>query len=227
MKSPFIHVAFLVFTLTPFTMWSQLGIRAQYQIVRFNPWERIETGSALDTKFNGGGYQLGIDYAFRLKNYRIEFYPELSYSRQLALEIENQNYNLSSFGLEVNTHFYFLDFEEDCDCPTWSKSNDWFQKGFFVSIHPGAQVFQYPVQAETESRTQWLASAGIGAGIDIGISEYVTLTPLIKWRHFFTPEWNGLIELYESNSAGISQEWEKRYFNQIQAGLRLGFYFGR
>jgi hypothetical protein len=76
MKSPFIHVAFLVFTLTPFTMWSQLGIRAQYQIVRFNPWERIETGSALDTKFNGGGYQLGIDYAFRLKNYRIEFYPE-------------------------------------------------------------------------------------------------------------------------------------------------------
>lgn len=227
MKTHFKLFAIIALALTPIYLWSQVGLRAQYQLVRYNPWERIETGSALNNQFNGGGYQVGIDYTFRLKNYRIEFYPEISYSRQLALEIENQRYNLNSFGLEFNTHFYFLDFEEDCDCPTWSKSNDWFQKGFFVSIHPGAQVFQYTASTGMEDQTQWLASLGIGAGIDIGLSEYITLTPLIKWRHFFTPQWNGLIELYESNSAGISKEWEKRYFNQIQAGLRLGFYFGR
>jgi hypothetical protein len=227
MKTLYNHFIILLFMITPLALWSQIGLRAHYQIVRYNPWERIETGSTLDNNYIGGGYQLGIDYAFRLKNYRIEFYPELSYSRQLALQIEDQNYNLNSFGLEVNTHFYFLDFEEDCDCPTWSKSNDWFQKGFFVSVHPGAQVFQYPAQPDLDNQNQWLASVGIGAGIDIGISEYMTITPLVKWRHFFTPQWNGLIELYENNTAGISEAWEKRYFNQIQMGLRVGFYLGR
>jgi hypothetical protein len=217
----------IVFSIVLFsiqTTIAQVGVRAAYQNTRYNPWEQILSGSSSSTSYQSGGFSVGLDYWFRLPDHRVEFFPELNYSRQLAIGIEDKSLALNSYGLELNTHFYFMDFFDDCDCPTWSKSNDWFQKGFFLSIAPGAHLYQYPAYQEFDSRNQVVGSFAVGAGLDIGFSDLITVTPFIKWRHFFTPKWEGLTAMLESTS-NLPDNPESRYFNQIQAGFRIGLRF--
>jgi hypothetical protein len=216
-----------ILTFWGLSVYGQLGLRAHYQHISLNPWEAIAEKSSLQSEYAGSGLQIGVDYHFRLKDYRIEFFPELNYNRHLSQVVEGKSYKLQSVGLQANTHFYFLDFEEDCDCPTWSKTNDWFQKGFFVSINPGIQLVQYPETADLDSRNQWIGTFGIGAGIDFGASEWVTISPFFIWRHFFTPEWKNLKTLYQVNDGNLPENAEKRYFQQLQFGVRLGIRFYR
>jgi hypothetical protein len=216
-------ILLILFTVCTLSI-AQVGLRTNYQSVRYNPWEYLTSNQAPQIAYSGNGYSFGVDYWFRLKDQRIEFFPEVNYSRQLALGINEKSHVLQSYALEFNTHFYFMDFFDDCDCPTWSKTNDWFQKGFFISVSPGVQYFQYPEINELISFNQIVGSLSLGTGVDIGFSDLITLTPFLKWRHFFVPEWTGLSSVVESNP-NIDPSFESRYFNQIQVGLRLGFRF--
>lgn len=200
----------------------QVGLRFYGQVIRFNPWEQVSSRATVDHRFSLTGYQAGIDYWFRLKNHRVEFMPELQYARQLSLRVDDKSSTLHSFGFELNTHFYLMDFYDDCDCPTWSKSGEWFEKGFFLILSPGVHYFQYPSIRDFEGSNQWVGSISLGAGLDIGFSDFLTLTPVIKWRHWITPQWSGLSDLLQNSTPDISR-FERRYFQQFQIGFRLGF----
>ena len=58
-------------------------------------WVLLEDG--LENNLPGNGYSIGIDYWFRLKNYRIEFSPEISYEKyeqsfpEIDLTFESSN----------------------------------------------------------------------------------------------------------------------------------------
>ena len=135
-KLPFL-IAFL-FSLQ--TLQAQYGISLAYKPINADNWEQIISKhqlNAADAEALGNGIQFGIDYWARLKNYRVEFLPELNFSRFTRFwanedgVITEEKINSNFLGLHLNTNFYVFDFKGDCDCPTFSKQGNDLQKGFF------------------------------------------------------------------------------------------------
>ena len=152
------------------------------------------------------GFSIGLDYWFRLKRKRLEFLPTIFYS---SYQGEN---NIANFGLRANTSIYPFDFSGDCNCPTFSKENDLLKKGFFIRLSPGLSYWQTkPFESEVEKTDAWLAEIMAGMGLDIGISNLLTISPEIRIRHIFESSWNGVVEYNTDN------------FQLLEPNIRIGF----
>jgi hypothetical protein len=166
----------LPFLLISFLLSAQIGFNAGYSYMRaksdvYGSW--VESGSVV-----------GANYWFRLKNKRIEFLPSVEISRFLSLS--NEDRQLLLVGAYWNTKFYIFDFQGDCNCPTFSKHGNTFGKGFFLSVSPGIEYGKTNIDADDETsileEQEWLPTAAIGAGLDFGISDLLTLTPYAQFR---------------------------------------------
>ncbi|OAV45352.1 hypothetical protein [Lewinella sp. 4G2] len=125
------------------------------------------------------GPELQLNYWFRLPNQRIEFQPTLFFSRA-GLRESNQSTTYSSIGLQMEVNVYPFDFGGDCDCPTFGKQGPALQKGFFIQ---GSAGFAIDVLGSSlfDNAGGGLVYGG-GAGLDIGISDLITLTPTATIR---------------------------------------------
>lgn len=146
---------------------------------------------------NGSSIYIGPEYHLRLKKNRIEFHPGLG----IRVPVRNGDFGqISGFDLSVPVDFYIFDFEGDCDCPVWNKEGEVFKKGFFLEITPGISLqtvhrtnVQATVDPATPVKSQGLISfLGAGAGLDLGISEHITLTPTVSYFFFSGKDWEGL-----------------------------------
>lgn len=212
------------------TSFAQFGIRGTYSNVQTPNWEQVITDNLGSTDFNLNQIGFGADYWFRLKNQRIEFMPTLKYAASNTAiphpsDGSNRVFDLKSIGLHWNTNIYFLDFKGDCDCPTWSKSEPWVEKGLFLFISPGVdyQSFNYAVMDNDDANAilevehkDLNFNIGAGLGLDIGISDLITITPYAGLRFHNTVEWGGFLSGAELANPLPSKMW------QIYGGLRLG-----
>ena len=214
----------LVFSLliTSLTVFAQFGIRAGYGSTSFKDWEgfayrRIDVNKA---SFLNSGLNVGVDYWFRLKKRRIEFMPELGYTQFAASSVDGYNYSLSSFNAYLNVHVYLLDLAEDCNCPTFSKQGNTIKKGFFLHAAP---LFRYYVQKAEGSQSISGNATGIGfragAGIDIGLSDFFTLTPMVAYEATGKSNWKDLATL-DTNPANPDI---KSSGSGLYGLMRLGF----
>lgn len=210
---------------------AQFGVNAGYQVNQIEGWELTTNG--LNNDITGNGLSFGVDYWFRLKNQRIEFLPEFNYSSFEIVSFENNelidniDFKIDFFSFYFNTNIYPLDFLGDCDCPTFSKQNDFFKKGFFIQISPGLTLPNFQYTNNQESQTGDLqANIGLGLGLDIGLNDLVTLTPMIKARYQPNVQWNATFPDPNAISnpdvnAPIIVNPEANIW-QYFAGLRLG-----
>jgi len=127
----------LLFLATASTLHAQFGLRASYQIHQAEDWQVLDPIMNQTTGLPGNSYAMGIDYWLRLPNMRIEFLPTLSYAQSSATLPDSHTFDGQWFAFRLNTHIYLFDLLGDCDCPTFSKQNDFLRKGFFVNISPG------------------------------------------------------------------------------------------
>lgn len=230
----FLFSLLFVGCLAPGFLKAQFGVNAGYQINQIDGWELIANG--LNNEITGNGLSVGVDYWFRLKNQRIEFLPEFNYSSFESVSFENNDaiddigFKINFFSFYFNTNIYPLDFLGDCDCPTFSKQNDFFKKGFFIQISPGLTMPNFEYTNAQESQTGDIqANIGIGLGLDIGLNDLVTLTPLIRARHQSNVQWNATFPDPNPISAPdlnppiiINQEaniWH--YYAGVRLGIRL------
>jgi hypothetical protein len=136
--------------------------------------------------------EVGIDYWFKpFEERRIEFTP--------TLMAGFDSYGLDQMGVDYlglsfvpKTKIYPMDFEGDCDCPTFSKDGNFLTKGFFLELAPGVIYSTHrfinmddalgPIVDESQSSVSW--RLGVGAGVDIGVSDLITITPYVHkhWR---------------------------------------------
>ncbi len=168
------------------------------------------------------GYNLGINYWFRLKKKRVEFFPTLSYSKHETLHDIEEDFvftdllvfQTSFAGLHFDTRIYPFDFGSDCDCPVWSKQNDILKKGFYVMLSPG--IDRVETRLDESKNADWLATVSAGVGLDIGISDFLTVTPFLTGR--YTPEVDG-DNLFTNKALGddFADVW------RLMAGLHIGF----
>ncbi|WP_235295681.1 hypothetical protein [Portibacter marinus] len=208
-------IGFLLFLAYP--CFSQLGIHSRYQRINAELWNMWTNEEQLFTN----GYEIGLDYWFRLKNYRIEFLPEI-YAFRSTTSSERSTFRFSSLGLAANAHFYILDFIGDCDCPTFSKDGNLFTKGFYLSIAPlleyqNKQVISGdPMIADFQN---FGYGATIGAGVDFGVNDLITITPYVRFKFLPGSKWDTLA--LERAVAGQDETVTSLSF--FQFGLRLGF----
>lgn len=202
------------------TATAQIGISAAYS--------NVGTNFEFHNDFKGfnPSMSFGVDYWFRLKNYRVEFYPQLSFlqsSTETYLnkfqETEELSQSLQMIGGKLNTRFYIFDIEGDCDCPTWSKDGDVFKKGFFLLATGGVHnLTQTSGRATGESTVSDVAfTYGGGIGLDIGLSEYLTLSPFVTYELTNSTTWS----LHPCDFCG--QVADESKLTPLTAGLHLQY----
>jgi len=221
-------IGFLAFA---FQLNAQLGLTGSARFNDAQDWS-YPASIAEGTNPLGNAWAVGLDYWIPLGQTRIDLLPELNFGRSVqTLNIIGIPYEFSqnAFSLFLNTNFYLLDLEGDCDCPTFSKSGDFFQKGFFLQVSPGVSYFQHSIQIQESTvvnieEDAFAFSVGIGAGLDIGLSDFLTLTPMAGFRYYFPSEWAGLEKLFITAEPDPLFETESA-IQQFWAGLRLGIRF--
>lgn len=233
--SSYFRFAILVCLLT---VLAQSG-RAQFGVSAFY---RLQGDSKayneLSPSGHQNGYEVALDYWFRLPNVRIEFLPTISYAHHqgnaIVLGPADQSlqggYNLRELGFQFKTNFYLFDLGTDCDCPTWGKQGPALHKGFFLQIAPGVNWTAINGEGLTSDNSaqityntnRLMPNLGVALGIDFGISNLVTLSPIAGFRYYFAGDSGWGEPLDSSDSAfhlGVDQS---QRLSHIQLGLRLG-----
>jgi hypothetical protein len=207
-----------------------ISLHAQFGVSGHHFWNDAEAFDLAFTDVNGDpvsavpdqGWQAGVDYWFRLKNTRIEFLPTLSFGRisgraDSGNDFIAQKIQIASFFF--NTNFYLFDMAGDCDCPTFSKEGNTLQKGLFFQVSPGVSYFRYGIETvEGEQTSSEIAfGAGAGAGFDLGVSDFLTLTPFAGLRYYPRVDgWAGDIPNVGDTGSSLLQT-----LLGIRVGLRL------
>lgn len=174
----------------PFLCASQVGLNVK---------GFIGQSKTLDTvHISQDGLQASVEYNFRLKQKRIEFRPGLGY--RFTLNGNKSEGNISSIDFDMNTAVYPFDYAGDCHCPTFSKGGKLFKKGFFFEFNPGVgyQLLSRlksdpddPSRLPIRSKNlQW--KLGGSVGLDIGLSDKFTFTPLLSISYLTASKWEGL-----------------------------------
>ncbi len=223
-----ISLAALV-SLLPQKSQAQLGLNLRY----LGP---IEAGWVLQNNTDQSGqevllnqgYEFGVDYWLYLEGLRIEFLPEITYSHLSIQNIPEADLKSRGLGVHLNTNIYVFDLQGDCGCPTFSKQGSFFSKGFFIQLSPGLLYQNQQINgtdSEVSISSNSLAfSLGAAFGLDIGLSDRFTLTPIGGIRWLPSVPWEGLNEL-ESNGIPWRPLEADPALLLWQAGLRFGFRF--
>ncbi len=199
---------------------AQLGFVAAYKTFDAPGWE-ASLGSILnEAPYPKSGWDVGLDYWFRLKKRRIEFMPEVSFA-SYKHDFSNGESRLKQFGLHFNTAIYVFDLASDCNCPTFSKDGNLIGKGFFVELSPGVSYFSNEIIGESTIGAYYprkvIALGGsIGAGLDLGFSDLFTVTPIA--RFFFYPSVQNLDDLQPAQTVETDVK-------QVFVGLRFRLHF--
>jgi len=211
------------FVLITFALQAQFGINASYRINDMP--ELIGTdinNPAQEENLLESGFNLGLDYWIPLSNIRIELLPELNYGRYTRTFESQSTLKAQFFNFFFNVNFYLFDLMGDCDCPTFSKQGSPLSKGFFAQISPGFSFVDTAIKETDESAGDWGFNLGAGIGMDIGLSDLITLTPMAGVRYYPNTEFAGMY-LVEDGSSGGSKLDNQFDILQWHAGLRLGF----
>lgn len=192
------------------TGYSQIGILASYNHQSLGKLNDYFNGqNALGKPILTNGYKAGVNYWYRLPYHRVEFWPTLFYSSHSG-SIETpflyiNKASIQKFGLEVDTRVYVLEFNGDCHCPTFSKQNKFIDKGFYLDLLAGGSYGIYKADGISENHPGW--HLGLGAGLDIGLSDFLTLTPFIQGIYASGSRWDALgisgSELSPPKASGI------------------------
>lgn len=212
---------YLILFLFPLACFGQFGGNVRYI---FGTSETLELAH-----ISQDGIQASLEYGFRLKQNRVEFRPGLGY--RFTLPKPNFEGTMYSFDLDFNTAIYPFDFAGDCDCPTWSKEGTLIKKGFFIEVSPGIayQTLQrnyilsdyIPIELEPTdiSSSNLLWKLGAGVGLDIGISEQITITPMLTVTMLSDAEWEGMSRYAYSGPYKL----ETDDFSYLGAGIRVAY----
>ena len=188
--------------------FSQFGVRTKYNVNNYSPGPEFFSFE--------NGYEIGLDYWFRLKDRRIEFLPEVSFEISDGLvSAQPVDVSFSSFNFNLNINIYPLDFYNDCDCPTFSKEGGPLEKGFHFIISPGIRYYSWD-NLNLSDDNQLAIMGGMGIGLDLGINDLLTITPSVIYRYSLSPE------LVFTNDIGAGNMIDGN-MGQLLLGLRLGF----
>jgi hypothetical protein len=207
-------------------LYGQTGIKA----LTFVPKNRIVDQMA-DNTFFPYIPGVGMDYWLRLKKYRLEILPAIhafygSEPVKFDDALKGKLYwSLVEFSPAIQ--FYPLDFVNDCQCPTFSKQGQFLKKGVFIQVAPGLSYSLLHLPARGNDMVQTTAAkasdisyfARLGIGIDIGLSNLLTLSPTWGYQWASPLDWSEIFTSPSANSINV--------YSGMMFQMRLGWRFDR
>lgn len=200
-------------------IFSQVGILGGWKNFNAEKWNSMSQQELVVDAYPMPGWQIGLDYWFRLKKRRIEFSPEISFAN-FHSEFENGSIQHRQGSFQFNTDIYLFDLASDCHCPTFSKSGNFFSKGFFVEISPSVSYLSNQLANETPVKitnhgNSFNFGGSVGTGLDLAFSDLFTITPLFRYYFYPNTGWDNKVKLANSEVT----------LKQVFLGLRLRFHF--
>ena len=218
---------FLFFCAFANGIQGQVGVNLFYNNhLSASDWDAVKTTE--NETFLSNSYGASLDYWFRLKNYRVEFLPEIgvrfgshvgSGFDDIDIEFNTQNYYFLA-----NTNIYIFDLEGDCNCPTFGKEGGLFKKGFYVQVGPGVTLFSVDPSLDEYELTKSLAFFyNLGIGLDIGLAKYLTVTPWLRFQQTLSQNFQDIY--YNATGDAFNTDDISSNVNDLQFGLRIGYRF--
>lgn len=207
-KNIFISVFIISFFLSN-ALNSQIGIELMVNSNTYTSWnDVIYEYSAKESKFFKYSFGGGVNYWFRLKDYRLEFTPGVYYlysSFKFPESACKFEYISHTAGVEFDVNLYPFDFISrnfERDCPTFSDKGQWFRRNFFFQVSPGFYGSSRKVNNSPDIiETQHLAGkVDFGVGLDFKVFRYLTIAPIIKYGFFINEKWDGFSEFHAQES---------------------------
>lgn len=219
---------------------AQIGVNLNYHQSNYSGWNEVLEDSGIEfPELFRHSYFLGLDYGFGMRQYRVDFYPQLFYKRSVS-EYTSAKYqqpgyyqfDLIQYGFQLGVHVYPLDLlsKRGMQCPSFRRGGDVFSKGWFFSFTPGliystkelygSVVNGQTLEEFTDLENKLIFGFGLGTGIDIGISEYFSLTPMINYTFLLGEKWPGMSERFEQPSFNDGTQ-----VSYLSAGIRIGLWF--
>jgi hypothetical protein len=204
----------------PLIAKAQFGFQAEYMSLN-SPWE--DTQPEPDGEYLDQLVSVSALYWFRLKEKRIEFLPQLGYAFTLGGSDAGVPIKQKRFTLAFNTDIYLFDIINDCNCPTFSKQGGTFERSFFIELSPALdyqmiKTENFPSAEDPNKDEDLTFRFGLGAGFDIGVSDLITVTPIIHADYGMRPDWTGNPNWPSPPPEDISGgEW------MFRAGVRVMF----
>jgi hypothetical protein len=160
---------FVCLTMTGLA-YGQFGLQLNHNFNQFGLSNVDDVLPAPDNLAYSSG-EVSVHYWFRLPEQRIEFQPTVYYGTSYGDE------DHAEYGAQFKVNIYPFDLGTDCACPTFGKQGPQLEKGFFIQLAPG-----YASQRLFEQeRVNRFTLAG-GVGLDFGVSNLLTLTPIAAAR---------------------------------------------
>ena len=226
----FFTCAFCLFVLYQ-KGYSQIGITTGYKTFYAKGWNDLYNEYSTQKAYSLYGFQVGIDYKIiRAKRYRLEYSPIIIYSyldQNANYPVFNRNSRNNTklvklshhqYIFQFNIFSYVFDFKSDITDPAHFERVGLLRRGFFMEIAPvfihyrNFRHFQnsnyYNEKTEGVSTT---IGGSIGVGIDLPLSERLTIIPL--FRYYYFPDY----DRYETSA--------KSDLKQIFVGCRLKYNF--
>ncbi len=226
------HFLLVLLVLFSYSVSAQFGLTGSWNQNSAPNWDITRLSDEVVTAMPGDGLGIGLDYWFRLRNYRVEFTPELNYQENRVTVPNNIEQTTRWYSFFFNVNIYPFDFESDCECPVFSKQGSNLGKGFFLRVSPGLSLPDYsttftdPNGQDTHRTGDPVFSIGGGMGYDIGFSDFFTLSPIAGIRYFPDIEYQAYFPI-EVPTDGSNHEIENinSSLTQLWAGVRLGVRF--
>ncbi|MEM7574278.1 MAG: hypothetical protein AAF433_15340 [Bacteroidota bacterium] len=206
-----------------------LPLRAQFGISAVYTVPQVSFADGSIENFLDDGLEFSANYWFRLKEKRVEFLPTISYvkynysDREVIGQEPLFPATFREIGFQFHTRIYPFDFGTDCDCPTFGKQAPALEKGFFIQLSPGiswledVNSIRPPDQEDEQQASSFLPTIGVAVGLDFGLSNLVTLSPIAGFRYSIGDAPNAL----EYNSAVATDDNYSKFFAGLHLGIRL------
>lgn len=213
---------------------AQIGVSARYQMNSTEHWNTSYAEVAQDGgNVLNSGFELGLSYWFRMKSKRLEFLPEISFAVAsdggLTTSTRTIDHSRTSINVNLNTLIYPFDFHSDCSsCPTFSKEGGLVKKGFYWIVSPGISMHNFSgtytvgmTTTDISQDSQINFRLGLGAGLDIGVTNMMTISPFIMYSMNPGIDYDSL-----NTSLGVTSV-DKCVLKQVHLGVRAIFRFDK
>ena len=217
---------FIVALFISFGIKAQIGVHFKTISTKGSDWNTIiSLDLSSEEKVFTTGFEYGVDWWLRLKKYRIEWTPQLSYGKSESTFITSggnlRSYKIQMFNFTMNNNIYIFDLKEP-DCPRYGLQKDIFKKGFFLQVSPGITSFKqfFAIEGNAQETSTTTFKIGLGAGMDFVIGNIISITPYAKMNFYPLVSWDQLRETHAGGAPQITSG--SSAINQLVIGIRLG-----
>lgn len=207
MKESIITIVFLVFVSPAIS--AQYDLELLFQKPQYPDWDRL-VFETTETEAYIFDWKAGIGLGYRIfpHEFRLGYRPgvHIFYGKNEVSFTEPDpsfEYRIIQSYLSFPVQIFPFDLWGDCNCPTFGRQHDFFQKAFYFEFIPAISIKQlrFTRQDVGQNAINLAPHLGVGAGLNIALNKWLTFSPMMSYHIGFAEKWKDLGELHLATSA--------------------------